>query len=68
MQKQMEALAEAKTEFTGIRTGYYDFDNMTRGLQNKQVIIIAGRPGLSPTPRKGTPASGRRGDRSPPPR
>ena len=45
MQKQMEALAESKTEFTGIRTGYYDFDNMTRGLQNKQVIIIAGRPG-----------------------
>ena len=45
MQKQMEALAESKSEFTGIRTGYYDFDNMTRGLQNKQVIIIAGRPG-----------------------
>ena len=45
MQKQIETLAEAKTEFTGIRTGYYDFDNMTRGLQNKQVIIIAGRPG-----------------------
>ncbi len=45
MQKQIETLAESKTEFTGIRTGYYDFDNMTRGLQNKQVIIIAGRPG-----------------------
>ena len=45
MQKQMELLAESKSEFTGIRTGYYDFDNMTRGLQNKQVIIIAGRPG-----------------------
>ena len=45
MQKNMEALAESKTEFTGIRTGYYDFDNMTRGLQKNQVIIIAGRPG-----------------------
>lgn len=45
LQKNMEILAESKTEFTGIRTGYYDFDNMTRGLQKKQVIIIAGRPG-----------------------
>ena len=45
VQKDMEALAEAKTEFTGIRTGFYDFDNMTRGLQKNQVIIIAGRPG-----------------------
>ena len=45
IQKEMEMLAETKTEFTGVRTGYYDFDNKTRGLQNKQVIIIAGRPG-----------------------
>ena len=45
VQKNMETLAEAKTDFTGIRTGYYDFDNMTRGLQKKQVIIVAGRPG-----------------------
>ena len=45
VQKNMEALAESKTDFTGIRTGYYDFDNMTRGLQKKQVIIVAGRPG-----------------------
>ena len=45
IQKNMEALAESKTDFTGIRTGYYDFDAMTRGLQKKQVIIIAGRPG-----------------------
>ena len=45
LQKDMEALSESKTEFTGLRTGYYDFDNMTRGLQKNQVIIIAGRPG-----------------------
>ena len=45
MQKTMESLAETKTEFTGIRTGYYDFDEMTRGLQKRQVIIIAGPPG-----------------------
>ena len=41
----MELLAETKTEFTGIRTGFYDFDSMTRGLQKRQVIIIAARPG-----------------------
>lgn len=45
IQKNMETLADSKTEFTGIRTGYYELDNMTRGLQKKQVIIIAGRPG-----------------------
>ena len=45
IQEQMEQLAESKTEFTGIRTGYYDFDKITRGLQKNQVIIIAGRPG-----------------------
>ena len=45
VQHDMEVLAETKTEFTGIRTGYYDFDNKTRGLQKNQVIIIAGRPG-----------------------
>ncbi len=45
LQKQMELLAESKTDFTGLRTGFYDFDKMTRGLQKNQVIIIAGRPG-----------------------
>ena len=45
LQKQMEALSESKSDFTGLRTGFYDFDAMTRGLQKNQVIIIAGRPG-----------------------
>ena len=45
LQKEMEALSESKTEFTGLRTGFYDFDEKTRGLQKNQVIIIAGRPG-----------------------
>ncbi len=44
-QREMEALADSKTEFTGIRTHFYDFDNITRGLQKNQVIIIAARPG-----------------------
>ena len=45
VQKNLELLAQTKSDYTGIRTGYYDFDEMTRGLQKKQVIIIAGRPG-----------------------
>lgn len=45
VQKNLEALADATDEYTGVRTGYNDFDAMTRGLQKKQVIIIAGRPG-----------------------
>ena len=45
LQKEIEALADAKTDFTGIRTGFYDFDRMTSGLQKNQVIIVSGRPG-----------------------
>ena len=45
LQKTIESLADTKTDFTGIRTGFYDFDAMTRGLQKRQVIIIAARPG-----------------------
>jgi replicative DNA helicase len=45
IQKEIEELSESKSEFTGIRTGYYDFDKITRGLQKNQVTIIAGRPG-----------------------
>ena len=45
LQKTIESLSEAKTDFTGIRTGFYDFDAMTRGLQKRQVIILAARPG-----------------------
>ena len=45
LQHTIETLADSKTDFTGIRTGFYDFDAMTRGLQKRQVIILAARPG-----------------------
>ncbi len=45
VQKTLEELSESDNEYTGLRTGYYDLDRITRGLQKKQVIIIAGRPG-----------------------
>ena len=44
MQKYMETLAESKGDLTGVRTGYYDFDKITNGLQPRQVIILAARP------------------------
>lgn len=45
VQHQIESLSDSTSDMTGVRTGYYDLDNMTRGLQKKQVIIVAGRPG-----------------------
>lgn len=45
VQHHIESLSDSSSDFTGVRTGYYDLDNMTRGLQKKQVIIVAGRPG-----------------------
>ena len=45
VQHHIESLSDSTSDMTGVRTGYYDLDNMTRGLQKKQVIIVAGRPG-----------------------
>ncbi len=34
---------------SGIRTGYVDLDNLTAGLQNNELIIIAARPSVGKT-------------------
>ncbi|NLZ38396.1 MAG: replicative DNA helicase [Firmicutes bacterium] len=34
---------------TGVPTGFYDFDNLTCGLQNSDLIIIAARPSMGKT-------------------
>ena len=34
---------------TGLETGFTDLDNMTSGLQNGELIIIAGRPSMGKT-------------------
>lgn len=34
---------------TGVETGYYDFDEMTNGLQNGEMIILAARPSMGKT-------------------
>ncbi len=45
------ALLEAHDgrQLTGLETGYYELDDMTNGLQNGEMIIIAARPSMGKT-------------------
>ncbi len=47
--KQMQELAENKGKMRGIPTGYKDFDAITNGLQNSDLILLAARPGVGKT-------------------
>lgn len=47
--KQMSFLSENKGKLRGIETGYKDFDEITNGLQNSDLIILAARPGVGKT-------------------
>lgn len=38
-----------KDEMTGVPTGFYEFDNMTTGLQKSDLIILAARPSMGKT-------------------
>jgi len=42
----IESLYHKKSHITGIPTGFADFDVKTAGLQNSDLIIIAGRPSM----------------------
>ena len=46
---QLEARFQSKTAVTGIPTHYHRFDDMTAGLQNSDLIIVAGRPSMGKT-------------------
>lgn len=48
-QSDLEKLAETKGEITGLATGWYDFDRLTAGLHENEMIIIAARPGMGKT-------------------
>jgi replicative DNA helicase len=37
------------THVTGLATGYYELDDLTCGLQNGEMIIVAGRPSMGKT-------------------
>jgi replicative DNA helicase len=46
---KIEQLFEQKRLITGVPTGFVDFDEMTRGLQGGDLIIIAARPSMGKT-------------------
>lgn len=45
----IEQLHHAKSDVTGISTGYRDLDRMTSGFQRNDLIIIAARPSMGKT-------------------
>ncbi|RTE87664.1 MULTISPECIES: replicative DNA helicase [Gammaproteobacteria] len=49
--KRIEELAaqEDNTGITGLSTGFYKLDEMTAGLQNSDLIIVAARPSMGKT-------------------
>ncbi|HEX2967426.1 MAG TPA: replicative DNA helicase [Syntrophorhabdaceae bacterium] len=47
--KTIERLYERKQSVTGISTGFVDLDKLTSGLQNSDLIIVAGRPSMGKT-------------------
>lgn len=48
-QSDLERLSQAKSDITGIATGYREIDKVTSGLQNNELIIIAARPAMGKT-------------------
>ena len=47
--KTIERLYDKKELITGVATGFERLDELTSGLQNSDLIIIAGRPGMGKT-------------------
>ena len=48
-QSDLEMLSSNKGNVTGLPTGFTDFDKLTAGLQKKDLIILASRPGMGKT-------------------
>jgi len=42
-------MAENPNDITGVRTGFYEFDRMTSGLQPGDMIVLAARPSMGKT-------------------
>jgi replicative DNA helicase len=47
--ESIEKLYERKGGITGISTGFYEFDRMTSGLHESEMIVIAARPSMGKT-------------------
>ena len=48
-QERLEELAKHKKSVTGLETGFHEFDKITTGLQEGEMIILAARPGMGKT-------------------
>ncbi len=46
---KFDMIAKDPTSLKGIPTGYRDFDKITNGLQNSDLILLAARPGVGKT-------------------
>ena len=46
---RIDQLFQRDNPITGVATGFYDLDMMTSGLQNSDLVIIAGRPSMGKT-------------------
>jgi replicative DNA helicase len=47
--ERIQSLFDQEGHITGASTGFSDFDEMTSGLQNSDLIIVAGRPSMGKT-------------------
>lgn len=47
--ERIDRLREREGRLTGLRTDYYDFDDMMGGLQPGELIIVAARPSMGKT-------------------
>ena len=48
-QSDLEELSKQKREVTGISSGFYDIDKVTKGFHENELIIIAARPAMGKT-------------------
>jgi replicative DNA helicase len=46
---RIAARSESRHPVTGVATGYYEFDDITGGLQSEQLVILAARPSMGKT-------------------
>jgi replicative DNA helicase len=47
--RTIDQLSQSKDVVTGLATGFVDIDEMTSGLQNGDLVIVAGRPAMGKT-------------------
>lgn len=47
--ENIDKVTRSNSNITGIETGFKDFDRLTAGLQNSDLILIAGRPSMGKT-------------------